>query len=183
MRLDRPLEEVAEPVGGGYCRLQMPSSLALGVRGTVAGRRLGDLKGGWGVPPPPSNASLPPPLLPGGRVLAGSPPPPVRRLQGFQPSILFPGATTCLLLSYTRPDSANPVSTAVVTRSSSKAVGTLAHSGHRGIALASAPEAGHCVPRPCPSAAPLVASAHRDAPTRATGGVCPWAGGGGAVFQ
>ena len=46
--LDRRLEEVAEAVGGGYCRLQM----ALGVRGTVAGRRLGTLEGGRGVPPP-----------------------------------------------------------------------------------------------------------------------------------
>ena len=42
-RLDRRLEEVAEAVGGGYCRLQMSLSLALGVRGTVAGRRLGAL--------------------------------------------------------------------------------------------------------------------------------------------
>ena len=31
-RLDRRLEEVAEAVGGGYCRLQMPLRLALGVR-------------------------------------------------------------------------------------------------------------------------------------------------------
>ena len=44
--LDRRLEEVAEAVGGGYCRLQMPWKLALGVRETVAGHRL------------PSNASL-----------------------------------------------------------------------------------------------------------------------------
>ena len=35
-RLVRRLEEVAEAVGGGYCRLQMPLRLALGVRGTVA---------------------------------------------------------------------------------------------------------------------------------------------------
>ena len=55
-RLGRRLEEVAEAVGGGYCRLQMPSRLALGVRGTVAGRRLGPLEGGVD-PPPPSNAS------------------------------------------------------------------------------------------------------------------------------
>ena len=33
-RLDRRLEEVAEAVGGGYCRLQMPLRLALAVRGT-----------------------------------------------------------------------------------------------------------------------------------------------------
>ena len=31
-RLDRRLEEVAEAVGGGYCRLQMPLKLALAVR-------------------------------------------------------------------------------------------------------------------------------------------------------
>ena len=35
-RLGRRLDEVAEAVGGGYCRLQMPLRLALGVRGTVA---------------------------------------------------------------------------------------------------------------------------------------------------
>ena len=59
---------------GGYCRLQMPLRLALGVRGTVAGRRLG------GLPPPPSNASLVPgpwtgprsPLRRGRRVVARS---------------------------------------------------------------------------------------------------------------
>ena len=45
-RLDRRLEEVAKVIGGGYCRLQMPLSLALAVRGTVAGRRLGALEGG-----------------------------------------------------------------------------------------------------------------------------------------
>ena len=58
-RLGRRLEEVAEAVGGGYCRLQMPLSLELGVRGTVAGRRLGALEGGGGgYLPPPSDASL-----------------------------------------------------------------------------------------------------------------------------
>ena len=56
-RLDRRLEEVAKAVGGGYCRLQMPLRPALGVRGTVAGRRLGALEGG-GCLSPPSNASL-----------------------------------------------------------------------------------------------------------------------------
>ena len=50
-RVGRRLEEVAKAVGGGYCRLQMPLRLALGVRGTVAGHRLGALEGG-GVPPP-----------------------------------------------------------------------------------------------------------------------------------
>ena len=46
-RRDRRLEEVAKAVGGGYCRLQIPLSLALGVRGTVAGR-LGALERGGG---------------------------------------------------------------------------------------------------------------------------------------
>ena len=55
MCLDRRLEEVAKAVGGGYCRLQMPLKLALGVRGTVAGHRLGALEGGGST-----NASLPP---------------------------------------------------------------------------------------------------------------------------
>ena len=50
-RLGRRLEEVAKAVGGGFCRLQMPLRLALGVRGTVAGHRLGDL-GGGGSPLP-----------------------------------------------------------------------------------------------------------------------------------
>ena len=45
-RLGRPLEEVAKAVGGGYCRGQMPLKLALAVRGTVAGHRLGALEGG-----------------------------------------------------------------------------------------------------------------------------------------
>ena len=52
-RLGRRLEEVAKAVGGGHCRLQMPPSLALGVRETWLGI-------GWapsrGVSPP-SNAS------------------------------------------------------------------------------------------------------------------------------
>ena len=47
-RLSRRLEEVAKAVGGGYCRLQMPLRLALAVRGTVAGHRLGALEGGGG---------------------------------------------------------------------------------------------------------------------------------------
>ena len=50
-RLDGRLEEAAEAVGGGYCRLQMPLSPALGVRGTVAGHGLGALEGGQGTPP------------------------------------------------------------------------------------------------------------------------------------
>ena len=59
-RLGRRLEEVAEAVGGGYCRLQMPLRLALGVRLTVAGHRLGAPEGGGGGSSP-SNASLPRP--------------------------------------------------------------------------------------------------------------------------
>ena len=49
--LDRRLEEVAKAVGGGYCRLQMPLKLALGVRETVAGHRLGALEGRGYLPP------------------------------------------------------------------------------------------------------------------------------------
>ena len=58
-RSDRRLEEVAKAVWGGYCRLQMPLRLALGIRGTVAGHRLGAQEGGPGGTSPPSNASLP----------------------------------------------------------------------------------------------------------------------------
>ena len=43
--LGRRLQEAAKAVGGGYCRLQMPLKLALAVRGTVAGHRLGPLEG------------------------------------------------------------------------------------------------------------------------------------------
>ena len=50
-RLGRRLEEVAKAVGGGYCRLQMPLRLALSVRGTVAGRRLGAVEGGGVLSP------------------------------------------------------------------------------------------------------------------------------------
>ena len=49
-RLGRRLEEVAEAVGGGYCRLQMALRLALAARGTVAGYGLGALEGGY-LPP------------------------------------------------------------------------------------------------------------------------------------
>ena len=48
----RRLEDVVEAVGAGYCRLQMPLRLALGVRGTVAGHRLGALERGGGYLPP-----------------------------------------------------------------------------------------------------------------------------------
>ena len=59
-RFDRRLEGVAEAVGGGYCRLQTPSKLALAFRGTVARHRLGALEGGGGGDPPPF------PCIPGG---------------------------------------------------------------------------------------------------------------------
>ena len=42
-QLERRLEEVSKAVGGSYCRLQMPLTLELGVRGTMAGHRLGAL--------------------------------------------------------------------------------------------------------------------------------------------
>ena len=48
--MDRRLEEVAEAVGGGYCRLRMPLKAAVAVGGTVAGHRLGALEGGC-LPP------------------------------------------------------------------------------------------------------------------------------------
>ena len=56
-RLDRRWEEVAEAVGGGYCRLQIPLKPVLGVREAAAGHRLGALEGGGGGASPPSNAS------------------------------------------------------------------------------------------------------------------------------
>ena len=52
-RLGRRLEEAAKAVGGGYCWLQMPLRLALGVRGTVTGHGLGAPGGGGGGTPPP----------------------------------------------------------------------------------------------------------------------------------
>ena len=52
--LDRRLEEVAKAVRGGYCRLPMPLKLALAIRGTVAGHRLGAPGGGGGYLPAPS---------------------------------------------------------------------------------------------------------------------------------
>ena len=61
-RLGRRLEEVAEAVGGGYCRLQMPSRLAFGVRGT-------------GVPSPFQCIPWPSPLYSCARALARSPAP------------------------------------------------------------------------------------------------------------
>ena len=54
----RRLEEVDKVVGGGYCRLQIPFTLALGIRGTVAGYGLGALDGWGGGASPHSNASL-----------------------------------------------------------------------------------------------------------------------------
>ena len=49
-RLNGRLEEVAKAVGGGYCRLHMLLKLALAIRETVAGHRLGALEG---YAPPP----------------------------------------------------------------------------------------------------------------------------------
>ena len=57
-RLDRRLEEVAGAVGGGWGRLQMPLKLALGVRGTVAGHRLGALEPGGYLPPCPGRGGV-----------------------------------------------------------------------------------------------------------------------------
>ena len=82
-RLDRRLEGVAKAVGGGYCRLQMPLKLALGVRRTVAGHRLGTLEGPGGqslTPPAPRRPLVPhsgaapqqDPRHRGGRRLAGA---------------------------------------------------------------------------------------------------------------
>ena len=42
---------VAKAVGGGRCRLRVPLKLAVAIRETVAGHRLGTLEG-WGVTPP-----------------------------------------------------------------------------------------------------------------------------------
>ena len=67
-RLGRRLEEVAKAVGGGYCRLQMPLTLTLGVREAVAGHRLGALEGGGGGYLPPLQKKCipaPPPLREG----------------------------------------------------------------------------------------------------------------------
>ena len=50
--LDKRLEEVFKAVAGGYRGRDMPSKLALAVRETVAGHRLGALEGGGGAPPP-----------------------------------------------------------------------------------------------------------------------------------
>ena len=68
-RLDGRLEEVAKAVGGGCYRLQMPLRLALGVRGTVAGHRLGALEGGGGLAP---FQCIPGPLLFAGRSSASN---------------------------------------------------------------------------------------------------------------
>ena len=73
--------EVAKAVGGGYCRLHMALKLARGVRGTVAGHRLGTIEVGGGMLPP-CNASLGMPpslssllmLAMGPRVLNSAPP-------------------------------------------------------------------------------------------------------------
>ena len=69
-------EAVRQAVGGGGqsgWRLQMPLKLALGVRGTVAGHRLGALEGGGWVPPPPLPMHPPPPPPPAIVPCASSP--------------------------------------------------------------------------------------------------------------
>ena len=63
MRLGRRLEEVDEAVVGGYFRLQTRLKLALAVRETVAGHRLGAREEGGGPPPFPMH---PPPTSPRG---------------------------------------------------------------------------------------------------------------------
>ena len=63
-RLGRRLEEVAEAVGGGYCRLQMPLSQDLASGGQWLGVGWAPWSGGGGHPPP-SNASLALPLKQG----------------------------------------------------------------------------------------------------------------------
>ena len=65
--LDRWSEEVAKAVSGGYCRLQMPLKLALGVRETVAGRRLSALQGVVGGVSAPGGLPRGPPPMRGGR--------------------------------------------------------------------------------------------------------------------
>ena len=97
-RLGRRLEEVAEAVGGGYCRLQMPLRPALGVGETVRGDRR------HGTPPPDhrpghtrgSAAGLeqaqhvPPSLGPKASHPLGTPPPSVR-LSGLTRALLGGG--------------------------------------------------------------------------------------------
>ena len=61
-RLDRRLEEVAKAVGGDYCRLQMPLTLALAFRGTVAWHRLGAQEGEGGYTQVTQGGVTPPPL-------------------------------------------------------------------------------------------------------------------------
>ena len=51
-RFDRRLEEVAKAVVGYYCRFQMPLKLAVAVRETVSGHRLGALERVGGYVPP-----------------------------------------------------------------------------------------------------------------------------------
>ena len=63
-RLDWRLEEVAKAVWGDYCQLQLPLNLALAVRETVAGHRLGALGGVEGVTPPPPLPTHPYPCPP-----------------------------------------------------------------------------------------------------------------------
>ena len=59
-QLDRQLEEVAKAVGGSCCWVQMPLTLALAVRGTPAGQRLGALERGGGATPLPMHPCFAP---------------------------------------------------------------------------------------------------------------------------
>ena len=106
-RVDRRLEEVAQAIGGGYCRLQMPLILALAValavRETASGHRLGALEGGGQGTSHPSNASLPPPPPPEGDVLVPYTRPPRRRCAC---AINPPPPEGDALVPYTRPPKA-----------------------------------------------------------------------------
>ena len=98
-RPDRRLGEFAEAVGGGHCRLQMPLKLALAVRGTVAGPRLGALEGVY-LPPFPVHPSPTPitPALQGTRNSISYTPPPVASEEHarHQTGTALPGHTQIL---------------------------------------------------------------------------------------
>ena len=86
-RLGRRLEEIAKAVGGGYCRLQIPLRLELGVRETVAGHRLGALEGG----------NLPP-----FQCIPVQPPPPQKKLTVPKSQPPLGGAGSCIDATETR---------------------------------------------------------------------------------
>ena len=104
-RLDGRLEEAAKAVGGRLLSVTNAIEAALGVRGTVAGHRLGALEGGGGggLPPLPLHPWAPlPRVLPGqgsgtpkdlpstgtppaGLALCAAPPVPLPVIQGHRP--------------------------------------------------------------------------------------------------